>query len=217
MWEPIGAGIEFSAHLARDPEGPEISQLALRSLGRKYDSAVVVVEAVRGDSDGDAVVFDETRIVSGVDKNPRVITLPGIPPFDTYITETGDISETYSSFRVRITSLTEGGVTHAVNLQGTKSCPLDQTMAQPYLWKWINSDLFHIGEIVWAKEEIRGRLRDKFGNNIFGQIISSEPIATAWFWIPLVLRLRKFKPHVYEEASQLRKLARRDKDEGDIS
>jgi hypothetical protein len=214
IWEPIGAGIEFSAHLARDPEGPEISQLALRSLGRKYDSAVVVVEAVRGDSDGDAVVFDETRIVSGLDKNPRVIALPSIPTYRLNITEAGHITETYSFLRVRITSLAEGGITRAVNLRSMAFTPLDQPLAQPHLWKWINSELFHIGEILWAKEETRERLRDKFGETVFARLIWSKPVATFVFWMPLVLRSRKFKPRIHEEHSHLRKLTRRNKDEG---
>jgi hypothetical protein len=214
FWHAIGEGIEFSEKLAREPEGPKISRVALRSLGRKYDQAVVVVEAIRGDLYGDAFVFDETCTVSGVDKNPRVITLPSIPPYDLYITKTGNITETYTSFRVRITSLTEGGITRAVNLRSPDFTPLDQTLAQPHLWKSLNSELFHIGEIVWAKEEIRERLRDEFGDSIFARLIWSKTVATLLFWIPLVLRLREFKPRVYEEHSQVRKMATRDKDGG---
>src|SRR6516162_2183020 len=214
FWHTIGEGIQFSEKLAREPEGPKISRVALRSLGRKYDQAVVVVEAIRGDLYGDAFVFDETYTVSGVDKNPRVKTLPSIPPYDLYITETGDIAETYTSFRVRITSLTEGGITRTVNLRSPDFTPLDQTLAQPHLWKPLNSELFHIGEILWAKEEIRERLRDKFGESIFARLIWSKPIATLVFWIPILLLRRKFKPCVYEEHSQTRELERRDKDKG---
>jgi hypothetical protein len=213
FWHSIGEGIEFSTDHAREPEGPKISRLALRSLGRKYDQAVVVVEAIKGDSDRYAVVFDDTNIVSGVDKNPRIIALPGIPPYDLYITETGDITATYTSFRVRITSLTEGGMTRAVNLRSTEFTPLDITLANPHLWKQINSELFHIGEITWAKEEIRERLRDKFGESVFARLIWSKPVAALVFWMPILLLRRKFKPRVYEEHSQIRQLARRDKDE----
>jgi hypothetical protein len=198
-WSQIGEGIEFSEHLAREPEGSKISRLALRSLGRKYDQAVVVVESIKGDADRGVVVFDETRIVSGVDKNPRVIALPSIPPYLTDLTETGI---TDSTFRVRITSLTEDGITRAVNLRSSEFSPLDQILAQPHLWKWINSELFHIGEIVWAKEEIRERHR-----------IWPTPIVAFVFWMPPVLRLRKFEPRVFEEHSQLRKAARRNTDE----
>jgi hypothetical protein len=209
FWKPIGAGIEFLEKLAREPEGPEISRLALRSLGRKYDQAVVVVEAIRGDSDGDAVIFDETRIVSGVDKNPRVITLPSIPPVHLYITETGDIAESYSSFRVRITSLTEGGVTRAVNVRTLEFTPLDQTLAHPHLWKRTNSQLYHIGEIVWAKEKTPDRLRIQFGETVFARLIWSRPVVNFVFWMPLVLRLREFKPRVYEGHRQLREAGAR--------
>ena len=210
FWRPIGERIEFSLQLAREPEGPRISQLALRSLGRRYDAAIFAVEAIREDSDEDSVVFDNTDLVSGIDKNPRVIPLGKIPPYRRYITETGGVIESYSSFRVRITSLTEGGITRAVNLRTLEFAPLNQISAQPHLWKWINSEPFQIGEVVWAKEEIRQRLDD----SIFGRLIWSKPVANLMFWMRTWLLRRKFKPRVYAEHSQMRKLARRDQDEG---
>src|SRR4051795_8710299 len=117
-WEDIGEGIEVSTNLARIPEGPATSRIAIRSKTRKLDAAIVAVEAVRGDinyTEKSAVIYDDTRMLSGVDQHIRIITVNGIPPLATYVSSNGTVATTYSDFRVRVTSITENGETRSTD------------------------------------------------------------------------------------------------------
>ena len=108
-WQRIGEGIEFSDALARWPEGPEVSRIAFRSVGNKYDEITIVIEVEYGEN-----LYDETRIVSWVDGNPRIVTLSAIPAYT-------DIYLQGYELRVSVTSLTTEGVTRRVNLQSHSS------------------------------------------------------------------------------------------------
>jgi hypothetical protein len=123
----------------------------------------------------------------------------GFPAYETYMSSGGFLTSTYSQYRVRITSLTEGGVTRRVHLKQNWWDPLDRTRAQPYLWKRAGKDLFNIGEIVWAKDEYEEALHERFGDNALAAMLFSRPVVTVMFWTPLVLRLKKFQPKVFDE------------------
>lgn len=195
-WEEIGEGIEISESFARWPEGPKDSHLGIRSMCEDYDSGTVVVEAIRRN-----VVFDETRVVSGLDKRIRIIKLPGIPAFETYITKDNkDIDQTYDDYVIRITSLTKDGVTRPANLRTLISSPLDITLAQPHLWKRVGDEIFHIGEIVWAKEALRDRVWQIVPSRLVASMITPPA-----FWIPKILRIQRLKPTVLAEFTETRR------------
>jgi hypothetical protein len=144
-WTPLGEGIEFSEAFARRPEGPETSRIALRSVGDEYEEITLVIELKSGEG-----IYDETRRVSNVDKNVRVVTLSDIPAYEEFLLITeedykraGLIDDgknglrgysAYDSYRVRVTSLTKEGITRRVNLKSNFYTPIDQTLANSTHW-----------------------------------------------------------------------------------
>lgn len=211
-WTEIGCGIEYSTHLPtkhfENTQNP-VARLALRCRDTRYDAAIVTLEARNGN-----VAYDETRMVSGLGSgnNIRVVTLPGIPLQDIFSLEDG-IGCTYSSFRVRITSLTENGTARAVDLSGPSSSPT----YTDYLngrFAWRKGFAFNMDEIEWQKTTMREavwgwlgvhpepvfvRMRPPLLRPFYrlrqgiAWLTASKPVIALAFWLPIAMRLREFK------------------------
>jgi hypothetical protein len=232
-WEPLGEGIEFSEAFATRPEGPETSRIALRSLDDEYDEITLVIELKSGEG-----TYDETRRVSNVDKNVRVVILSDIPAYKQFLLITeedykraGLVDDgrnvlrgysTYESYRVTVTCLTKDGITRSVNLKSNFSTPVDQTLANLtdwIIWKGMewSGALVNLSVIRAQQEELANRLYKKIGpacivvsrvprrNSVvasvryhLASVVSSEPFVKIVYWVPLILRRRKFDPHVPE-------------------
>lgn len=199
-WVPLGDDIDVSISLARSREGPKVSRIALRSRGRKFDALTVVVEAFRGN-----VIFDETRIVSGLESEMRILMLPAFPIYSINASEERGIWSSYDDYCVRITSLTENGVAHNVDLRTQRYTPLSLTLVHPHHWIVFEGKLVNIGEIVWAKDRIRSRFwrmvrgeryshEVKLYQRVAAAVVLCKPIIDIWFWFPHAVLRRKFEP-----------------------
>jgi hypothetical protein len=129
---------------------------------------------------------------------------------------------TYDSYRVRVTSLTKDGTTRSVNLKSHFYTPVDQTLANPtdwIIWKGMewSGELVNLSVIRAQQNELANRLWQKIGpacivmsrfprrNSVIASVryhlasvVSSEPFVKIVYWVPLILRRRKFDPHVSE-------------------
>ena len=235
-WKPLGEGIEFSVAFARRPEGPETSRIALRSVGDAYDEITLVIELKCGDN-----TYDVTRRVSNVDENSRIIILSDIPAYEQFLLITEEDYKraglvdngknvlcgysTYDSYRVRVTSLTNQGITRRVDLKGKGYfyTPIDQTSANWndwIIWKGMewNAAIVNLSVIRAQQRALANRLREKIGpscivvsrspkrNSVIGSVryhlasfVSSEHFVKPLFWIPFILRRRKFDSYIPEQ------------------
>jgi hypothetical protein len=122
-WEEIGEDIEYSLSVARWPEGPDASKIALRTKnGTKFDSVTFVVEA-----SGGKLTCDATGTISFLSELPRYTTLVGFPVSRTYVSE-GSTYRSYGDYTVYITQVTENRVSKHVHLGTLSAHPVDQLM-----------------------------------------------------------------------------------------
>jgi hypothetical protein len=241
-WTPLGEGIEFSAAFARRPEGPNKSRIALRSVGDQYEEITLVIELKSGEG-----TYDETRRVSDVGKNMRVVTLSDIPAYEKFLLITeedykraGLIDDgknvlrgysTYDSYQVRVTSLTKEGITRRVDLESPFFTPINQTFTNSkdwVIWKGMewNGTILNLSVIREQQEALKSLLWRKIGywrytvvtkagrlkrqpigsgytsyyiRYILSAIMLSRPFIKMIYWIPLILRWRKFDLSDYRE------------------
>lgn len=128
-WESIGEGIEYSASLARWPEGPEQSKIMLRTKnGKTYDSITLVIE-----TEGGKYIHEETKAVTDIGATPRITTLSGWPVYRLFARE-DDIFSSYDTYQIRITHLVENHESRSVDFRTPHFNPIDQTLANPDDW-----------------------------------------------------------------------------------
>lgn len=212
-WQAIGRGIEYSLHIPTkhfENTATPVARIALRCCGGEIDSLVVTVEARLG-----KIVYDETRLVSSIrGEVTRVIALPGIPLQNVFSTEDG-VGCSYDSFRVRISSITERGVTRVINLSGPSCTP---TFTDYLNGRFTRRQglVLNMDEIEWQKGRIREAVWGHLGvfpeavfrrrtvpvaarpvhslKVLLGKFLTWKLVINLAFWLPLILRLKKFKP-----------------------
>jgi hypothetical protein len=161
--DKMGDDIECSVSSARWPEGPEESRIAFRTEnGRRFDAITFVVEALGGKFD-----YDATGTISFVSDQPRYTTLPGFPAYRTYASE-DSVTVPYSGYRVRITQVTENGVSKSVRFSTPIYHPIDQTLANADDWKsWAGTPV-NVELIRDKQNALKTRLWKKLGHPQLG-------------------------------------------------
>ena len=204
-WKTIGKDIEYSESLARWPEGPEQSKVAVRTKnGRKFDSVVFVVEANPYSS---KYVHEETRTVTDVGEIPRIIILTGFPTYRTIVRE-GGIFSSYDAYRIRISHLVENKVGRYVNLETPVYTPIDQTIANHRHWSSWRGTPVNLSLIREKQEVLREEIWHKLGHpqlglgwrrsgkNVLAYYMSvfalSDLFVRTIYWLSIFTDLRKF-------------------------
>jgi hypothetical protein len=204
-WESIGEGIEYSQSLARWPEGPEQSKIALRTTnGKTYNSVTLTVETVGG-----KYIHDETKILTDIGATPRITTLSGWPVYRLFVSE-GRISSSYDTYQIRITRLVENNQSRSVDFYTPSfTPPIDQTITNHDDWIGWAGKPVNIALIRDQQENLKKRIWRKVGYPQMGvgwkhsgqnflmygmsSVLLSPAFVRTAYWLLLFVGYRKFE------------------------